>query len=224
MLYKKYYSLLLGTLMTFFMIQIVHAQSEWSFNAGMYVNNGISSLDAGGVALNAGLEYKPKKKHLFSMELRTKLGHYSFNDGTEWATDEFGNENIPPLNPNEARVKYKLFTPMIGLVPKLHLHFNKPLSIFLENEFDIGLMTGRARYKGFDKRKKITEPIYCYNVGIGVEYEDENQVYSVSIGYSTLDFNDEIAKHKPIGYQEKIPNQHTPFYVSFLIKFSLKHD
>ena len=232
MLNKRYYRLLFGTLMAFFMLQIVHAQSKWYLNTGAYFNIGSTTMDVGGEALDVGLEYKPAKKHLFSIELRTKIGHYTFNDGTEKVSfpdgdDIPGNEPLyPPLNKNEARVKYKIFFPGIGLVPKLHIHFNKPISLFLENEFDIGLMSGNFKYKGFDKREKITEPIYCYSAGIGIEYEDDDDDWgiSVSMGYSTLNFRDEIVKHQPVGYNEKIPNQHTPFYMNIIFKFSLNNN
>ena len=226
MLNKRCYRLLFRTLMAFFMLQIAHAQSEWSLTPGFYYNGGWSTMDVGGFGPIAGLEYKPTKTHFFSLELRTKYGFYFFNDGTEWVTDENGNKLLPPLNNNEARVDYKLFTPRIGLVPKLHLRFDKPLSLFLENELDIGLMTGKIKYFGFGERKRITEPIYCYSVGVGFEFKGDRDKGGphlvLSMGYSTLNFINNIKKHRPTGYNVEIPNQRAPFYMNLVLKFPLK--
>ena len=237
MLNKRCYRLPFGVLLAFFMLPIVHAQSEWSMKAGVNYNGGFSGMDVLGGAVVAAFEYKPAKDHFFSVDFRTKYGEYWFNDGTEWGSspvwngDGYLNDNeptIPPLNKNEARVKYSVFTPQIGLAPKFHLRSSKPLSLFLENEFDIGLMTGKIRYMGFDERKKITEPIYCYSVGVGLEYEcnrgNGGPHLILSMGYSTLNFNDNIKKHQPVGYNEKIPNQHTPFYMNIIFKFSLNNN
>ena len=226
MISKRYYSLLLGALMAFFMLPVVHAQSEWSLNAGSNLNTGFTAMDVGGFGPIVSLEYMPAKDHFFSLELRTKYDFYFFNDGSKWATDEFGNKISPPINKNEARLDYNFFTPRIGLAPKLHLRFNKPVSLFLENEFDIGLMTGKAKYIGFDEKKKITEPIYCYSVGVGFELNvNNNWDMSIifSMGYSTLNFKDNIVKHKPIGFQTNIPNQRAPFYCNIIFKFPLKN-
>ena len=53
LLKKRHYSLLLGAL---FMLQIVHAQSEWSIKPGAYYYGSINSLSVNGGGLVVGLE------------------------------------------------------------------------------------------------------------------------------------------------------------------------
>ena len=221
-MFNKRYYLLLGAL---FMVLTAHAQSEWSLKPGAYYNGSINSTNVNGGGLVVGLEYMPEERHVFSMDLRTKYGYYGFNDGTKWGIPIYDPSNphtepipsIPPVNNNEARVDYNVFSPQISLVPKLHIYPNKSFSLFLENEFAIGLITGKFKYMGFDTKEKFTEPIYSYNVGIGAAFHK----ITISIGYSTLNLSDKINKHKPPGYTVDIPNQNVSVYVNVILRFSL---
>jgi len=201
-------------------LQTVNAQSKFFLSPGIFYNGSGFSDDVSGIGLIAGIEYAPAKDYWFSVRLNTKYGYYAFNDGTKWRSDKDGNP-LPPKNRDEARLKYNLFSPQVGLAPKLHLHFDEPLSIFLENEFSIGLMTGRFKYQGIERKEKITEPIFSYNIGIGLEYKLEKCIIAGSIGYSTLNFRDKIRKHQPEGYQVWIPDQNAVFFFNVSLKIPL---
>ena len=224
---KRHYSLLLGALL---MALSAHAQPEWSIKPGAYYNGSINSVSVNGGGLVVGLEYMPAERNIFSIDLRTKYGNYTFNDGTKSLTnttlDPFNphityppSEPGPPANKNEARVDYDVYSPQISLVPKLHIYPNKSLTLYLENEFAIGLITGKFKYMGFDKKEKFTEPIYSYNVGIGAAFH----MFTLSLGYSTLNLSDIINKHKPSAYTVDIPNQNASFYFNLTFRFSLKN-
>ena len=216
---KKYYSLLLVAFVALSVFQTVHGQ-EWSLNPGVFYNGKVMPQYVNGVGLVVGLGYMPSEKHVFSVEFRTKYGFYNFDDGTKWSTDENG-YSIPPVNPNEARLEYKLFSPQVSLVPKLYLRFNKPVSLFLEGEHGVGLMTGRFLFKGFDDKKRITETFFSYGAGLGVEYDVDDLVINVSIGYSTLNFKDKIKKNVPTDYHEFMPNQNAPVYLNIMFKIPI---
>ena len=216
---KKYYSFLLAVFMIILPFQPIHSQSKWSINPGVYYNGGGIPSKVNGVGVVAGLDYMPAK--VFSIELRTKYGFYEFNDGTKWTTDSDGNE-IPPKNPNEARVDYKTFSPQIGLVPKFYIRFSDVFSIILENEAAVGFMTGKYKYKGISRKEKFTEPVFCYNGGIGLSYKEDDWEISMLIGYSTLNFRDNIKEHQPTGYRDKIPNQDSPIYFKIQFKVPLR--
>lgn len=109
--------------------QIMNAQSKFSLNPGVYYNGSFFDDDAKGIGLILGLEYMPSKDHMFSIELRTRYGYYTFDDGTKWGEDRDGNI-VPPKNPGEARLNYNLFSPQVGIVPKIHLYFDESLSFF----------------------------------------------------------------------------------------------
>ena len=223
---KGYYSLLFGIFMVLFVSQTIHAQSKWFFTPGLFYNGGCVSrnVNAGGILV--GLEYKPTR--LFSIELRTKHVNYNFNDGTAWLRDEQGDKVIPPVNSKEARIKYDFYSPQIGLTPKLHLRLKERLSIFVENEVVAGLMTGKIKYREFREKEKYTESIFCYNVGIGIEYDLEGIEYRykgtllcATIGYSTLNYHDKIIEHQPIGYRYRVPYQNAPVYFNVQLKIPL---
>lgn len=161
------------------------------------------------------------KNSVLSLELRTKYGYYAFDDGTKWGKKNDGNVT-PPKNPGEARLKYNLFSLQLGIVPKLHLYLDDDFSLFLENEFIIGLMTGKFKYKGVEKKTMITKPLFCYNVGVGVQYKLEKYTLVGSVGYSTLNFRSTIKKHQPMGYQEWIPNQDAAILINVILKIPLK--
>jgi hypothetical protein len=98
--------------------------------------------EAKGIGLILGLDYE--FNHFMSVELRARYGFYSFDDGTEWKTNDDGTWS-PPQNENKPRIEYLLYSPKIGIVPKYHLSlddFFDGISVFLENEFSVGLMTG----------------------------------------------------------------------------------
>ena len=203
--------------------QPVDAQSKLSIIPGFYLNGTGFNDDVKGIGGIMGLEYMPREDHFFSIELRTKCGHYSFDDGTKWRTDNDG-DPIPPIRTN-ARLEYSLFSPQIGLAPKLHLRFDEPFSLFLENEIAGGLMMGRFNYnQGSGVEKSFTEPVWCYNIGIGAEYKLEklkNCTLVSSIAYSTLNFRSGIKKHQPANFQGWIPNQNAAILFSVLLKVSL---
>jgi len=201
-------------------VQIIQAQSKLSLNTGILYNGSGFTEDVNAIGLMAGLEYMPSEDHVFSIELRTKYVYYNYDDGTKWRTDKEGYP-LPPKNPGEARLKYNLFSPQVSLVPRLHLYLNESLSFFLENELVVGLMAGEFRYKGVSKKKKFTDVIYCYNIGLGAEYKFEKWILGGSIAYSTLNFRSKIRDHQPKDYQEGIPDQNAPLLFSVFIKLSL---
>lgn len=214
---KIFILLVFNTLIVF---QFINAQSKIFLNPGFFYNGTGFSDDVNGIGLIAGLEYMPSKYHLFSIELRTKYGYYAFDDGTKWKTDKDGNP-LPPKNRGEDRLKYNLFNPQVGVIPKLHLYFDEDFSLFLENEIAIGLMAGEFRYKGFDKKKKFTDLTFCYNIGLGIEYQLKKCILVGSAAYSTLNFRSKIIKYQPTGYEEWIPNQNALFLISILFKIPI---
>lgn len=207
-------------------LQNVNGQKKYSFLAGGYYNGLGVSDEVNGIGLIAGLEQQWNS--FFSIELRTRYALYSFDDGTEWKPGSDGSW-VPPINLSQPRLKYKLFSPQIGLVPKFHLRFDEPISLFIENELSFGLITGRFEYYSESYVKKhFSEPICYYYGGIGVEYipdEDNKQLVIVgSIGYSTLNFKSKISKNQPDNYQGVIPNQPTGFMVNLIFKIPLKKE
>ena len=205
------------------MSQAVDAQSKLSLIPGFYINGTGFDDDVKGIGAIMGLEYMQHENHFFSIELRTKYGYYTFDDGTKWRVDNDG-DMIPPMKTN-ARLEYSLFSPQIGLAPKLHLRFEEPISLFLENEIAGGLMMGRFKYnQGYDVEKSFTEPVLCYNVGVGAEYKLKklkNCTLVSSIAYSTLNFRSGIKKHQPTSFQGWIPNQNAAVLLNILLKISL---
>ncbi|MDR1500985.1 MAG: hypothetical protein LBT43_00830 [Prevotella sp.] len=201
--------------------QVVLAQSKVSLVPGIFYNGGGFKEEVQGYGLAIGLEYKPITSHFFSLELRTKYGVYSFDDGTKW-TEDVNGVLQPPKNLNKARLEYTLFSPQIGLVPKLYIDIDEDLSLFLENEFSTGLMSGNFKYGGQPYAKKnITEPIFNYSIGFGVEYGMNKYSFVGSIGYSTLNFRGKIWKHQPKNYQGQIPNQSAGLIINIMLKVPL---
>ena len=205
----------------FMVLHSANAQSKLSLNPGLFYNGTGFTENIKGLGLIMGLEYMQSKNKVFSIELRTKYGYYAFDDGTKWRTDNNGNV-LPPKNLEEAQLEYILFSPQIGIVPKLHLRFDEVLSLFIENEFAGGLIIGDFKYKGFDKKRNFTESIFCYNLGVGGEYKLKKYILTGSISYSTLNFRSKIKKHQPAGYEEWIPNQNAAILINIILKIPLK--
>lgn len=197
--------------------QNVVAQSKLSLTPGAFYNGTTFDEDVSGFGAILGLEYMKSKEHYFSMELRTKYAYYSFDDGTKWREDKDGVLN-PPTNKDEARLEYSLFSPQVGLVPKFHLLLDESFSLFLENEFSAGLMSGSFKYKGTEKKQRFTEPTFSYNIGIGIETKLNKYAFVGSVGYSTLNFKNNIVKHQPAYHTEYIPNQNTGLWINIIIK------
>jgi opacity protein-like surface antigen len=202
---------------------IAQAQSKFSPTFGAFYNGTGLTEDVKGFGLIAGLEYKQRKDHLFSVELRTRYGYYSFDDGTKWGVNNEG-VSSPPKNKNNARLEYALFSPRVGVVPKVHLYIDEDLSLFIENEGSFGLMTGTFKYTGQPSvEKSFTETIFCYNVGIGAEYKkNDNWSLVGSVGYSSLNFRSKIRNHQPDYYDGVIPNQNAGLLVNVTIKIPLR--
>ncbi|MEN9918541.1 MAG: hypothetical protein RL662_977 [Bacteroidota bacterium] len=199
--------------------QLVQAQSKLSLMPGIYYNGTGLDQDVRGGGFIMGLEYMPHRNHFFSLELRTRYGLYTFSDETNATADKNGIP-IPPKNPSTASLKYSLFHPQVGVVPKFHFHVDESLSLFLENEIAVGVMTGRFTYKGHDK-KSFAETSLTYNIGAGVEYKTPKWTIVGSVGYSTLNFRPDIVKHQPPNYQEWIPNQHAGLLINAILKIPL---
>ena len=197
--------------------QKVVAQSKLSLTPGAFYNGTTFDKDVSGFGAILGLEYMKSKEHYFSMELRTKYAYYSFDDGTKWREDKDGVLN-PPTNKDEARLEYSLFSPQVGLVPKFHLFLDESFSLFLENEFSAGFMSGSFKYKGTEGKKRFTEPTFSYNIGIGIETKLNKYAFVGSVGYSTLNFKNNIVKHQPAYHTEYIPNQNTGLWINIIIK------
>ncbi len=178
--------------------------------------------DVKGFGLIAGLEYMKQQNHFFSIELRTKYGYYSFDDGTKWYENENG-VIVPPDNTNPPRLEYSLFSPQIGIVPKFHYWIDDDISLFIENEVSVGLMTGKFKYGGNPYLStNFTESIISYNIGLGVEYKAGNKWSLIgSVGYSTLNFRKKIIKHQPQNYVGWIPNQNAGLIVNIILKIPL---
>lgn len=187
---------------------------------GVFYNGQFFSEEVNGFGAIAGLEYRKQPNHFFSIELRTKYGYYTFNDGTKWTTNNDGSLE-PPKNPEKARLEYSLFSPQMGIVPKLHLCLDESFSLFLENEFAAALMTGYFEFKGIEGKKNFTESFFVYNVGIGADYKIKNCSLVGSINYSTLNFRGNIKKHRPAGYLEHIPNQNAILLINLIVKIPL---
>ncbi|MDR3058996.1 MAG: hypothetical protein LBU84_12750 [Prevotella sp.] len=216
---KKYCFFILLALLT--ITQTVQSQSRFSLTPGIYYNGTGFNDDVYGFGLIMGLEYMQHKSHFFSIELRTRYGYYKFDDGTSWTENNEG-ELLPPKNPNEPRLEYSLFNPQVGIVPKFHLHLDESMSLFLENEISVGLMSGNFKYNDQDYVKKsFTEVIYSYNIGVGVEYTLNKLSLVGSVGYSTLNFRSKIKEHQPEGYKGWIPNQNAGLLVNFILKIPL---
>lgn len=196
------------------------AQSRFSLTPGAFYNGTTFDKDVSGFGVILGLEYMKSKEHFFSMELRTKYGFYSFDDGTKWREDKDGVLN-PPVNRDEARLEYSLFSPQVGLVPKFHLLLDESFSLFLENDFSAGLMSGSFKYKGTEEKKRFTEPTFSYNIGVGIETKLNKYAFVGSLGYSTLNFKSNIVKHQPAYHTEYIPNQNTGLWINIIIKVPL---
>lgn len=211
---------ILIVLSVFMALQSVTGQSKFFLNPGVFYNGAGFSDDVEGLGVIVGVEYMKREEAVFSIELRTKYGYYSFDDGTSWSKDNDGGY-LPPTNRGEARLKYKLFSPQVGVAPKLHLRFEEAYSFFLENEIVGGLMSGKFNYKGLREEKKFTEFTGCYNISIGAEYKWDKCTLSGSIGYSTLNFRSRIKKHQPSTYQEHIPDQNAALLVHILFKIPL---
>ncbi|NDV57706.1 hypothetical protein [Bacteroides sp. 519] len=199
--------------------QIVKSQSRFSLMPGIFYNGSFVREDVSGIGLIMGMEFMPKTNHFFSIELRTKYGYYSFDDGTKWSQDNDGYWEAP-VNRGDPRLEYSLFSSQIGIVPKFYWHIDESVSLFVENEFASGLMSGRFKFKNKEK-SKFTEPIFCYNIGIGAEFREKKHVFVGSLTFSTLNFRKNIKKHKPIGYNEYIPDQSVLFLVNFIYKIAL---
>ena len=197
--------------------QNVIAQSRLSLTPGLFYNGTTFDKDVSGFGAILGLEYMKSKEHFFSMELRTKYAYYSFDDGTKWREDKDGVPK-PPVNRDEARLEYSLFSPQVGLVPKFHVLLDESFSLFLENEFSAGLMSGSFKYKGTEEKQRFTEPTLSYNIGIGIETKLNKYAFVGSVGYSTLNFRSNIVKHKPPYHTEYIPNQNTGLWINIIIK------
>lgn len=199
--------------------QHVDAQKRISLTPGFFYNGTTLRGEVSGVGAIIGLEYMPREDYFFSLELRSKYGYYVFDDGTNWSYDKEGRP-IPPLNTDEARVKYALFSAQAGLVPKFYLHFDE-FSLFLENEFSPGLMSGKFAYKGAEREITFTEPTFSYNIGVGVESAMTKCILTGSLGYSTLNFRKNIRKHQPPGYNEYLPDQNAAAWISLIFKIPL---
>ena len=200
--------------------QTAVSQSKFSFMPGLYYNGAfLLDEEVNGLGVILGVEYQQHKEHFFSIELRTKYGLYYFNDGTNWTEKDW--RPVPPKR-DKARLEYRLFSPQVSAVPKFHFHLFEELSLFLENEFAVGLMAGSFKYDGEPYTKKqFTEPIFSYNISIGAEFRDGKYPVIASVGYSTLDFTNKIEKHQPQNYQGKIPNQNAIIIINLILKVPL---
>ena len=210
-----------------FTTQFANSQSKLSLLAGGYYNGNFLNEDASGIGLSLGLDYELNPN--ISVELRARYGYYSFDDGTKWKSNDDGTWSSPQ-NTNKPRIEYKLYSPKIGIVPKYHLSlddFFDGISVFLENAFSVGLMTGTFEYNGLPYAKKsFTEPIFCYNIGLGIEMGREftkwKFPFQVSFAFSTLNFRKKIIKHQPENYQGWIPDQSALFVFNGLFKIPFR--
>ena len=206
-----------------FTSQLVKAQSKYTLTAGGYYN-GIGTKEyAQGCGLIFGCDYRYNK--FVSVELRTRYGLYSFGND-DWELTE-NNEWALYKNDNTPSIDYHLFCPTIGVAPKFYFSlggFFEDISLFIENEFSVGLITGDFGYAGQPSAKKsFTEPILTYNISLGVDLTDEDILpCKLSFGYSTLNFRNKIQKHQPVNYQGYIPDQSLAFIFNAVIIIPLK--
>jgi len=209
-------------LVLFVASQIVNAQSKFSLMPGLYYNGPTLLLEDAvqGVGLAIGVEYMPRQNHFFSIELRSRYGAYFFDDKTDWVLNE---DRI--LVPGKASLHYKLFNPTIGVVPRLYIYLDEYEihSLFLENEIAVGLMMGNFEYNGQPYAKKsFTEPTFSYIICAGVRVKGGgNMLVDISVGFSTLNFRNNIIKHQPRNYQGRIPNQDTFLIANMIFRFPL---
>jgi hypothetical protein len=215
---KKYLFILI---MFFHYLPGLRAQSQFSLTPGIFYNGGGFYDEVKGFGVIIGVEYMKSPRHFFSIELRTRFGYYGFDDGTKWTENNKG-ELTPPKNPDKAKIEYSLFSPQIGVVPKLYYHVDESLPFFLENEFSFGLMAGNFKYNDQSYTKKsFTEPVFSYVVGVGAEYKYKKYALSGSVGYSTLNFRSKIRKNKPQDYTIEVPNQSAGLMVNVIFKIPL---
>ncbi|MDR0939135.1 MAG: hypothetical protein LBN29_07270 [Mediterranea sp.] len=175
------------------------AQSRFALTPGGYYQGGGFSDEVQGMGFMMGLEYYPgKTKRIFSVELRSRFGFYDYDDGTNWTEDRDGTPK-PPRNPGPPSVKFRLFCPELGVVPKARWWvFEDELALFVETEFSAGLMTGRFGYYGEPTAiKSFTDFVASAKGGIGLEYVDEKGTLVASLGASSLNFSRSVRKHAP---------------------------
>ena len=220
-------SILFGVILT---LHVAEAQSRFSLTPGVFFNGDILNKEhVMGMGAMVGLEYMPRPNHFFALEMRTRYGYYSFDDGLRKREERYWENSplYPPSRPpfqGKARLEYCLFSPQIGIVPKLYWHCDSEISLFLENEFTGGLMTGIFKYDGTPPVKKgFTESIFYYSPSIGVELRDENKKCSllISIGYSTLDFKNNLKKRQPRAYESNINHQEAYLMINVILKVPL---
>ena len=210
-----------------FTSHFANSQSKFSLLAGAHYNGIGLDYEVGGAGLILGLDYELNPN--ISVELRTRNGIYAFDDGPKRTRNDNGTWSSPQ-NENKPRIEYSLYSPQIGIVPKYHLSlddFFDGISVFLENAFSVGLMTGTFEYNGLPYAKKsFTEPIFCYNIGLGIEMGREftkwKFPFQVSFAFSTLNFRKNIIKHQPENYQGWIPDQSALFVFNGLFKIPLR--
>lgn len=206
-------------------LQTIEAQSLFSLTPGVFYNGGILREYTGGGGGILGLEYLPRQNHFFALEARSRYGFYFFDDGANWSQNRDGSWESPVRD--IARLEYNLFSPQIGIVPKFYLHLDETLSLFMENEFSGGLMTGRFKYNNGNTsvKKNFTESVFYYCISAGVELKDDKKwSLLISVGYSTLDFKNKIKRRQPVGYQEKITNQEAAVMLNLIFKVPLNNN
>ncbi len=216
---------LLSILICFSTINGIYAESGFSINPGFFLSPLNESDMVSGLGVSVGLEYMKRESSIFSVELRAKYGYYKFDDGTSYTYNSDGTYD-PPVNRGEARLDYELSCPQIAIVPKLYLHLGDPFdvemfSLFLENEFSAGIMTGNFKFKDVSKKKHIADYIFNYNIGLGAEFRWSKYSIACSAIYTTMNFRENIKKHKPLNYDQYIPNQDVAILINAIFKIRI---
>lgn len=225
MFFHRFYCLLLFTLMALSTTtRYAHSQTKLSALAGGYYNGNLLKDETQGYGVTAGIEFQRNRS--LSIELRGRLGMYAYNDGVRWTQNDDGTwmpENIF----QKSNLKYKLFTPMLGIVPKLKYsldEFIDDVTVFVENEFAVGCMTGNFIYYGEPyTEKSFSAPLWSYNIGVGVEFQCGKAPMRISVGYSTMNFRNKIIENQPKGYQGYIPNQNAVIMVNAVFRIPVSN-
>lgn len=197
-----------------------YSEGKGTLNIGALYNGLFSNNYTNGLGTAVGFEYRPAIIKNISLSLRYKYVYSHFDDGSKIIIGDDG--TINPYNRNP-RLSYNLHTQQIGIVPKYYYELMDGVEIFIENEFNYVVVTGEVKYLlDVNEKRNIKSYIpFTYSALVGFEIENERVHYGFSLGYTTLNFKDAVAKNKPPNYTARISRLETGILMNFYFKFPL---
>lgn len=197
-----------------------YPSDKGTINIGGHYNGLFNNYNANGLGALVGFEYRPAILKNLSLSLRYKYVYLHFDDGSKIIIGDDG--TINPYNSNP-RLSYNLNTQQIGIVPRFYYELMDGFDIFIENEFNYVVVIGDVRYLwDMNEKRKIKSYIpFVYSASVGLELKKERFNYGFSFGYTTLNFNKEIAKKRPTNYNVALPDLWTGVILNFYLKFPL---